>query len=186
MPQPPQYGGPFGAPVGTPRRTRQGGDLDTRAREALDTGSETAAEFTDEFRNRAFGYDPDEAVRRAAEGAFTFLETDIKEGVESLRGSQVSAGRFNTGFGKEDEDRLVRTIFDRFNAEVARNSLESARLNLANIGQLGDYSNLSTNRYLEFLSAERDRETAAKNARVGIDDLALGAAETAGRLLPVL
>lgn len=164
--------------------TPEAKERDITAATALEEEQSTAQEFTDEFKRRSFDFDADEAVRTAAEGAFEFLRTDIEEGVEDLRGSQVGRGRLSTGFGFEDEDRLVRDIFDRFNAEVARNSLQAAQLNLQNQGQLGDFSNLSRNRFLDFLSGERDRDVARENAKEGPLDFLGSAADLAGKVIP--
>lgn len=147
---------------------------------------DTAREFTDEFRDRAFGFNGEEAVRESATGAFDFLRTDIEEQVEDLRGSQVGRGRLSTGFGFEDEDRLVRNIFDRFSSQLVANSLQAAQLDLQNNRQLGDFANLSRNRFLDFLSGERDRSTARQNSEDSFIDILGSGLELAGTVVPFL
>ena len=159
-------------------------DLEGRAATALDEERATSREFTDEFRERAFNFDADDALTRSTAGSLELLKPFISEQLEDLRGAQVGQGRLSTGFGFEDQDRLFRDIFDRFNSQLASRSLQAAGLNLQNQGQLGDFSNLSRNRFLEFLSASQDRETAKENAEGGFLDDLEQVAGIAGTLIP--
>lgn len=120
-------------------------------------------------------FDPNEAAKRSAEAQFETIERPLKENVERLRGEQVGRGRLNTGFGFEDEDRLVRGTFEELARTLGRNALTSSGQQLQAFGLEGD-----------LVSGGLDREQAEKNAkkrrRGGLFG-ALGA--VAGSFLPV-
>ncbi len=125
----------------------------------------TSNETGQEFRRRATAYDPYEAVRTAATGAFEELRPELERSVEDLRGQQVAMGRLNTGFANEDEDRLVEGAFRNLNNEVARNSVAAAGLDLQGINALGAFSQHARDQYLDLVAGGLDHITAEENAK---------------------
>ena len=88
----------------------------------------------DRFRN----YDATEAAGKTAQAQWNLIQTPLAEGIEDLRGQHVAQGRFDTGFRFDNEDRLVRDIYDRFTNQMAANSLQAQGLNLSAWGTGGE------------------------------------------------
>ena len=73
----------------------------------LASGEVRAAELetrTDEARQ---GFDAAEYAREVGRAQFEDFREEMTKDVENLRSNQVGRGRVNTGYGMEDEDRLI-------------------------------------------------------------------------------
>jgi len=128
-----------------------------------------------DIRRRRREFDPRDATREAARAGYEEVARDRRESMESLRGRQVGAGRVDTGFGYQDQDRLVRTIEEDFNRELARQGLREASLKLRHLE-----GRRQGNRYLDLLAGEREREAREDEAIWGSIG---GAAGTAAGLI---
>lgn len=71
-------------------------------------------------------FDPREAATTAARAQFGAFEEDLREDMERLRGRQVGAGRLQSGFGWQDQDRFIRDRLDRLNRTLAQNAIDVA------------------------------------------------------------
>jgi hypothetical protein len=113
-------------------------------------------EAEDVAGERLRDFDAEEGAARAGRAQYETFEKDLGRNIESLRGSQVGRGRINSGFGFEDEDRLVEGSLEDLNRQLAQNALQAQGLNLSATGQLAGLGGQQTNRYLEVLGSERD------------------------------
>lgn len=110
-------------------------------------------------------FDAASAARESATATFESFREQLGEDVESLRGNQVGRGRLDTGFGFEDEDRLVRGGLRDLNREISRGAFQAESLNLRNIeGQTGAAEG-ARERDLSFLTGSMDREQARENEK---------------------
>lgn len=151
---------------------------ENRFRRALSAEEEEARRSREAQR----GFDAGARVREAARGAFDFIRPDLEETIGDIRGSAVGAGRLDTGFLTEDEDRAIRTATDRLNSFIATQGLQAAGLDLRNI----EGRSRAQNRFLEALTAQMDREQARRNAQFGFDDFLGQVFGTAGAVIPFL
>lgn len=122
---------------------------------ALETRTDTAREQ----------FDAAAAARETASVAFEDFRERLGEDVESLRGNQVGRGRLDTGFGFEDEDRLVRGLGRDLSKEISRGAFQAAGMNLRNIEGGARDANQASDRHLDYLSGSTDREQARINAK---------------------
>jgi len=138
----------------------------------------------DEYWNRIKSFDPMESARASSMASFEDFREGLGEDITSLRGNQVGRGRLDTGFGMEDEDRLVRGGLRDLNREIARNSMQGAQMQMGVNRDIGDYGERVTGRGVDLLMSEKDRkaqEKASKRAMWGqLGGAVLG---TAGKAL---
>lgn len=118
---------------------------------------EDSRRAVDSYLDFATDYDAGEAINRRSMAQWNNLERDLGRSIESLRGRQVGAGRLQTGFGFEDQDRLYEGAFDNLTNAMAMNSLQGEQLEANVKNRLGGFADSSRNRYLELLSGEDDR-----------------------------
>lgn len=111
------------------------------------------------------GFDARDYARDVARSTFADFREDLGRGVEELRGSQVGRGRIKTGYGFEDEDRLVEDFQDRLSRDIASQAFTAAGLNLRNLEGRSRESSEATRRSDDILVGVLDREQAKKNAR---------------------
>lgn len=121
------------------------GGLETRADEARAT------------------FDAAAAAREVAKAQFKDFQEELGKGIESLRGHQVGRGRLDTGFGMEDEDRLVMDFQDRLSRDVAKGAFTAASLNLRNIEGETGAAESARDRNLDLLTGATDRAQAIEN-----------------------
>ena len=117
---------------------------------------------TDEARG---AYDAAAAARETAAASFADIKEEMGRGIESLRGQQVGRGRLDTGFGFEDEDRLVMDFQDRLSRDISHGAFTAAGLNLRNIEGGGREAGEARERDLSMLTGSLDREQAIINER---------------------
>lgn len=99
-------------------------------------------------------YSAQPAFEESAQAGMRLLRQPMTEQIEGLRGNQVGRGRLRTGFGFQEEDRMVRDIYNRFTDQLASRALSAQQLELQARGLEGD-----------LLSGGWDRRTAAQNAK---------------------
>lgn len=119
----------------------------------------------DEYLDRATRFDADEAAQRSARAQFDTFQEDLAEGLQELRGRQVSAGRLDTGYRFQDEDELIEGGIRDLNRGIASRAVETAGLNLRNQEGIGNFGQATTGRYLDILGSERDAEYAEEEMR---------------------
>lgn len=102
---------------------------------------------------RVRSHDPTEAFKETAKAGFEEIRTPLAESIESLRSEQVGRGRLNSGFGFQDEDRLVRDIYTNYLNRLSSSALAAEQLRLQGYGLEGD-----------IISGQLDRKTAEQNA----------------------
>lgn len=99
-------------------------------------------------------FDAQEALEESAGGLYEdFSEARDRE-LEDMRGRQVGAGRLKTGFGFEDQDRLMEEMERNFQRELVNRALDAEQMNLRNL----EGRRRASNRYLDMLTSERERE----------------------------
>ena len=133
-------------------------DIGRRNRRKSREDVERGGMVEDEYLERARAYDPSEAARTAARASFEEVEEDFGRNLETLRGSQVARGRVGSqsGFGFEEEDELYRESMAPLMRTLAQNALQTSRLNLENIRDIGGYGERTTMRGLDLAASERD------------------------------
>ena len=136
-------------------------DEDTRRRAggARATALETR---TDEARGM---FDAAAAARETAAASFADMREEMGRGIESLRGHQVGRGRLDTGFGMEDEDRLVMDFQDRLSRDISHQAFTAAGMNLRNIEGGGREAGIAREQDLALLTGATDREQARINEK---------------------
>lgn len=112
---------------------------------------------TDSYLDWATEYDPQEAIERRSMAQWNNLKESLGREITSLRGRQVGAGRIDSGFGYEDQDRLYEGAFDNLTNAMAMNALQGEQIGVNVRNNLGSWAADSRNRYLELLSGEDDR-----------------------------
>ena len=117
---------------------------------------------TDEARG---AFDAAAAARETAAASFADIKEEMGRGIESLRGHQVGRGRLDTGFGFEDEDRLVMDFQDRLSRDISHGAFQAASLDLRNIEGGGREASEARERNLALLTGATDREQARINEK---------------------
>lgn len=133
--------------------------------ERLTAGESRASTLETRADEARSGFDAASAAREVATASFESFRKDLGEDIESLRGSQVGRGRLNTGFGFEDEDRLVTESAEGLNRELARQAFTAASLDLQNISGQQTAADRARDRDLDLLTGSQDREQARENQR---------------------
>lgn len=136
-----------------------------RFNSAMNRANTQGREAEDEYLRRAQEYDPQESIDRSARASFDSVRGDMNEAVGDLRGQQVGMGRLDTGFATGDEDRLVRSAYDRLNNTLSQNAMFGEQLSMQNTQALGRFGSEQSGRYLDLMSGQMDREQAARNAQ---------------------
>lgn len=98
--------------------------------------------------DRAENFNAQDRFEETAQAGFELIRTPLQEELERLRGSQVSAGRLNTGFGHGDQDRLFRDITQNFNTQLQSRALDTVGFDLQGLGLAGDFASGTLNRQL--------------------------------------
>lgn len=140
-------------------------NLQSQERERLASGATRATGLetrTDEARST---FDAAAAARETAAASFADMREEMGRGIESLRGQQVGRGRLDTGFGFEDEDRLVMDFQDRLSRDLSHGAFQAAGLNLRNIEGGASDANQARERDLAMLTGSLDREQGIINER---------------------
>ena len=121
--------------------------LETRADEARET------------------FDAAAYAREVAASQFADMREEMGKGIESLRGHQVGRGRLDTGFGMEDEDRLVMDFQDRLSRDLASGAFTAAGLDLRNIEGETGAAESARDRDLDLMVGATDRAQAIENEK---------------------
>lgn len=136
-----------------------------RYMEAFGPTKRRADTAQDYYLEGAMGFDPTASLQRYGEAAYSGFERNLGEEMTDLRGRAVGAGRLNTGFQTEDEDRVVTDLGERYQDALAGQSLYATSLEQRNLEGVGAYGAGQQNTYLDLISGQMDRETAEKNAK---------------------
>ncbi len=139
-----------------------------------------ADQAQDFYLEGATSFDPTAALERYGEASYRGFERNLGREMETLRGSAVGAGRLDTGFQTEDEDRVVTDLAERYQDSLARKSLEATALEQRNLEGVGAYGAGRENTYFDLLSGQMDRETAERNAKKKLIGNVLGGLFGAG------
>lgn len=130
--------------------------------------------MSDAYEQGILSFDPYQAYRTAAQGAFGDFRRQFFDAIRNLRGSQVAAGRLQTGFATEDEDDLFLEMANMLNDRLAQGAMQAAALNLDRLGMIGASGERSRDRVLDAYfgryATERQAEgqrRAARNALIG-------------------
>ena len=132
---------------------------------AMNHAGRRGEQAEEEYYRRATEYDPTQAVTTAAQGAWGQMLPQLQEALQDLRGRLAGAGRLRGGYGQMDEDRILTRAAENLSSEIARNAMNAASLALRNIEGIGQYGQNVTNRYLDLLAGQLDREQMEENAR---------------------
>ena len=124
-------------------------DTDDRFKDALRReGSERRG-----IRTEGRKFDAGEAIEETARAGYEEVQEERDKALEEMRGRQVGAGRLRTGFGFEDQDRLAEEFEEDFSRQLAARALDAEQMNLRNLE-----GRRRSNRYLDLLTSERQRE----------------------------
>lgn len=140
--------------------------LRSMAQGAMTRDRRIGQQAEDEFLERSLGFDADEAARTTARGLFDEFEETTGRGIRDLRASLAgTGGRLMSGYGQEQEDEFVGAARRNLNQQLSRLALQTAGLNLENIGQIGAFGERTSTRFLDMLAGERDRELLEEQMR---------------------
>jgi hypothetical protein len=139
--------------------------LRNRYTDAMNRTGTLAERGENDFYDRAEGFDARQYAGQAAQGMFDQFMPKLQEAVGDMRGQEVSMGRLDTGFGTQDEDRLVRGGLEDLNHQVAGLSMTAAGMDQRNTEDLGQMGESMGNRYMDQVSGALDRKTAQQNAK---------------------
>lgn len=104
---------------------------------AVDSLGSRANTLNSAYDEGMLNFDPYSAYRTAAQGAFGDFSRTLNLEMQKLRGAEVGAGRIDTGFGTEDEDRTVTELGSRLNDTLAQGALTANAQNLSRLGMIG-------------------------------------------------
>lgn len=139
--------------------------LKGQERDRLQSGSTRASTLEKRADEAREAFDASEYARDVAQAQFSTFREDLAEDVESFRGNQVSRGRLDTGYGFEDEDRLVRDSYENLNTQLVQNAFQAARLDLTNVAGIQGAAEGARERDLDLLVGATDRAQADENQR---------------------
>lgn len=135
----------------------------------FEEGARRGATAEDAYLGRAMAYNPMANIKASAEGAFNVYRRRLKEDMESLLGSQVGQGRVRTGYGMQDQDRLMLESTDRLNSEILRNAMLGEQLSFQNMMGLGEYGARTSGDIRQGVAdleaTERDRRAQEKQSK---------------------
>lgn len=131
----------------------------------LEAGKERSGMLNTRADEARGAFDAAQQAREVGAAQFADFREELGKGVESLRGNQVGRGRLDTGFGMEDEDRLVMDFQDRLSRDIASNAFTAASLNLRNTEGMSSDANQATDRHLDLLTGATDRQQARQNEK---------------------
>jgi hypothetical protein len=135
-----------------------------RSQDLLGSSGTLGGQAENEFFQRSLGFDAQQGAVESARGIVGSLTPDLQRNLEFARGQAVGRGRLDTGFFDEDRGRLFEDFNTRVANAVAANALQAQRLNLANVGQIGQFGENIQNRFVNLLGGSLDRATAERNA----------------------
>lgn len=142
-------------------------ELEGRYYGSLDPYERRGEQAQETYLDRAMEFDPTAALERYGQASTNEFSRALQREMENLRGSAVGAGRLDTGFQTQDEDRVVTDLGSRFQDDLARQSLGATGLELRNLEGMGSFGQQQGNTFLDLLTGGLDRETAARKARLG-------------------
>jgi len=123
-----------------------------------------------EYYDRVSGFDASEGAARTAEVLGRDWREKTKRGRERLTGQQVAAGRLDTGYGYEDQDRYGEDTRREFNDSMARLAMEAQGQQMDVNESLGRYGARVTGRGIDqemTADAQRRADTADKRGMIG-------------------
>lgn len=120
---------------------------------------------TSRYLTDSAAFDPGQAYKSWATGAFGDFQTGLTKNLRDLGGKAVGAGRFDSGFFDEDQGQLVRDMSSDFSNKLVQGSLTASGQRLSQLGQEGQFAEQQSQDYNELLAGELDRETAKSNAK---------------------
>lgn len=110
--------------------------------------TQSAEDRFERLTDRAENFSAQDKFEETARAGFELIRTPLQEEMERLQGSQVAAGRLNTGFGVQDQARLQRDVFQNFNTQLQSRALDTVGFDLQGLGLAGDFASGTLNRQL--------------------------------------
>lgn len=141
------------------RRAERAYDRRTQAvRRELGRMGQTGREVSKEYLQRLQSFDPMEYATQASQAQYSLAMPEIQRQLANLRGSQVSAGRLRTGYGQDDQDRLLERNLANLNQSTVARAMQAAQMQQATNRELGAYGQDLRNMYIDAtLGRERSR-----------------------------
>lgn len=133
--------------------------------ERLASGEDRADELEARTDDARQSFDAAEYAREVGRAQFEDLREQLGRDVESLRGNQVGRGRLDTGFGMQDEDRMVGDAYQDLDRALASNAFQAAGMNLRNIEGGQDAAENARERDYQLMAGATDREQARVNEK---------------------
>ena len=107
----------------------------------IDSTGRAGSALTQQFTQGIGAFDPQAALDRRLQSEHDMFAENFGEDLMDLRGRQSKMGRNLTGFGQQDEDRLLRDSrrnLQRVSGQLALQTSGQELDRLGMIGQLGD------------------------------------------------
>ena len=121
--------------------------------------------LSDAYERGILSFDPYAAYRTAAQGAFGDFRRQFFDAIRNLRGSQVAAGRLQTGFATEDEDDLFLEMANMLNDRLAQGAMQATAMDLDRLGMIGASGERSRDRVLDAYFGRYATERQAEGQR---------------------
>lgn len=121
--------------------------------------------LSDAYERGIVSFDPYAAYRTAAQGAFGDFRRQFFDAIRNLRGSQVAAGRLQTGFATEDEDDLFLEMANMLNDRLAQGAMQATAMDLDRLGMIGASGERSRDRVLDAYFGRYATERQAEGQR---------------------
>lgn len=120
-----------------------------RATSATSQYGQDYGRINNAFMGGMEGFDPYSAMRDSSMGMLNMFLPRLKESVAGFREGSVDAGRFDTGFAQQGEDRLIRGGFENMNNQILSNALQANQQRLGQLGTMGSYAGNMGNTFMD-------------------------------------
>jgi hypothetical protein len=103
-------------------------------------------------------FDPTEAYRESAGGAWSMAKRDLADQLEELAGQGAAAGRLNTGFFDRDQGELIQRTTRDYQDRIAQGAMQAAGMEQGQRRDLLQHGQQQQQSYLDLLAGNFDRE----------------------------
>lgn len=136
-----------------------------RALAGAGVGLKRQAGQLDQDYNQARAFDPSQAYKEMAGGAWSSAQRGLADNLESLAGQGAAMGRLNTGFFDRDQGELIQRTNQDYQDRIAQGALTTAGMQQQQNMGLLNYGQEQQQSYLDLISGQFDREAMLKDKR---------------------
>jgi hypothetical protein len=113
----------------------------------------------DEQQYRRYNaWDPNQAFKEYAGGAWKAVQSDFADNLESLASKAAGMGRLNTGFYDRDQGELTQRTMQDYQNRIAQGAMQTAGMAQQQRRDLLNYGQQQQNSYIDLLTGQWDRE----------------------------